>query len=134
MFAEDEPDSGEKTSPGIPLRTIGRPTVLTNGKHEHEQGERANCVQNIDEGKSKMRNQQAAGGRSDYRSNLEKAAVPGDGIGKGVARNQGRKKRAARRPGERPKCAVNEEQPIDDRDGSVIEVKGRLMPFENSGD
>ena len=67
-------------------------------------------------------------------TDLENAVVPGHRVRERVARDERWKKRAARRPGKRARNRAQKEQQIDQRNGSVIEVKSALMSFEDVRD
>src|SRR5438067_1631291 len=131
MLAEDESHSIDQTSPGAFAALIGHTFAARNGQNEQKERKRSQGIEDIDHGKTGMDNKKTTDGRTDNRSDLENAVVPGDGVGERVARHEVRKKRAASSPTEGAHRSVNEEQKIDQRNRSVIKVKRRLMSLKN---
>src|SRR5439155_26023445 len=81
-----------------------------------------------------MGHDETADGRSNHRSDLKNAIVPGDGVRKRVPRHQRWKERTARRPGKSSRHAADKKEQINDWDRSIFEMESTLMPFEHIRD
>ena len=81
-----------------------------------------------------VRDQHAADRRTNHGTNLENAAVPRYRVGESIARNKGRKKRAACCPTKCANCRREKKQKINERNGRIIEMKSGMVAFENRRD
>ena len=81
-----------------------------------------------------MGHDETADGRSNHRSDLKNAIVPGNCVRKRVARYQCWKKGTPRRPGKRPRRPADKKEQINDWNRSVVEMESTLMAFEHIRD
>src|SRR5438046_9303421 len=78
-----------------------------------------------------MGHDETADGRSNHRSDLKNAIVPGNCVRKRVARYQCWEKGTPRRPGKRPRRPAEKKEQINDWNRSVVEMESTLMAFEH---
>src|SRR5947209_12943859 len=122
LFTHHESQTFLEAPPGVALTAA--PVIATpNGQDEKEKRKRTGRVHRINEWKPSAHNQHSSQGRANHGSDLEDAAIPGDGVREDVARNELWKVRAPRCPTESAASRRDEEDQVDQRDRKIVKVK-----------
>src|SRR4029077_9864770 len=132
LLAQDKTDSCRQTAPCVPGHPRSQSDFLDRQDEEKkEQG--AGGVERVNERKTHTYDQQSPDCRTEHATDLKDAAVPSNGIGEGLARDQSRKERAPGRPAESTDRGRDQHDQINQRQGEIVEVK-RRVPLEDSRD
>src|SRR5207237_2950143 len=107
---------GDETFPCVRLSAISQLLAAADAKNQKKKHKRTHRIQQIHERKPDVRDQEPAQSRTNDRSDLKNAVIPSDCVRECVARNQGRKERAARRPTEGARRRSAEKKQATSRD------------------
>src|SRR4029077_7696167 len=92
ISTEHKPQPGHETLPRARVPLVSFLRAAADENNQKEERKRAECIQQIHEPKPDVCDEKPAQSRTDDRSDLKNAVVPGDGVRECVTWNQSRKK------------------------------------------